>query len=114
MDRPPILDYGDDDPNVQIFGASLTDPARVLRAKVSKSGGSLKISVAVEPSTGSMPLRGKYVTFITHPSFSSDEEDAYELFSEIDADGAARNHFWADESFTVAAIRRWLRYRPDA
>jgi hypothetical protein len=31
------------------------------------------------------------------------EEDAYELFSEIE-DGVATNYFWASSPFTVAAI----------
>jgi S1-C subfamily serine protease len=103
-DRPPIFDYSDDDPNVQIFGQALSDAGRALKVTVKKSGESFKVSLAVEPSDGAKPLRGKYVTFITHPSFSNREEDAYELFSEIGADGIARNHFWCDESFTVAAI----------
>jgi len=103
-DRPPIFDFSDDDPNVQIFGQSLKDTGRALKVTVRKDGETFKVSLAVEPSKGADPLRGKYVTFITHPSLSSREEDAYELFSEIDADGIARNHFWCDESFTVAAI----------
>jgi hypothetical protein len=75
-DRPPIFDYSNDDPNVQIFGKSLRDAGRALKVKVKKSGESFKVSVAVEPSDGAKPLRGKYVTFITHPSFSNREEDA--------------------------------------
>jgi hypothetical protein len=49
-------------------------------------------------------MRGGYVTFVMHPSFTREEEDAYELFSLLDDIGVAENHFWCEESFTVAAI----------
>jgi hypothetical protein len=46
---------------------------------------------------------GRFVTFITHPSFSGQWEDAYELFSEVEG-GGADNHFWVSGTFMFAAI----------
>jgi len=50
------------------------------------------------------PPRGKIVTFVTYPDFESDKEDAYELFSAIDARGVASVEFYPAEGFTIAAI----------
>jgi hypothetical protein len=46
---------------------------------------------------------GRWVTFVTHPSFERDEEDAYELFAEV-IGGEATQWVEAWGSFTVAAV----------
>lgn len=102
-DRPPIFDYIEDDPNVQLFG-TVKSATRKFTAKVKRDGTLFKVELTVRPKPGAPELRGKYVTFITHSSLASEDEDPYELFSAVDKDGVAENHFWCGESFTVAAI----------
>jgi hypothetical protein len=52
---------------------------------------------------GSSPPRGGYVTFITHPSYTDDDEDAYELFARLE-NGRAQVEFYPEESFTIAVV----------
>ena len=72
---------------------------------------------------GAPPPRGQYVTFITHPSFCDEGEDAYELFSTLEleernkeknkgtkkekkSEGTwrAETFFYLESGFTVAAV----------
>jgi V8-like Glu-specific endopeptidase len=101
-DRPDVHDFRHDDPNVPLFGNASHNDKRRLQTKVTKDSGEFRVDVRYECLPGH-PARGRYVTFVTHPSLSSPEEDAYELFSEVE-DGIAANYFWTKSSFTVAAI----------
>jgi hypothetical protein len=103
LDRPDVHDFGEDDPNIPLFGNVSDNGKRrfsVTRIKkVAKN--SFRVDVRYECLRGK--ARGRFVTFVTHPSFSHELEDAYELFSEI-RNGVATNYFWARSPFTVAAI----------
>jgi hypothetical protein len=103
-DRPEIHDFGEDDPNVPLFGnVSDNGKRRLSVTRIKKqTNGKFRVDVRYECLRGE-PARGRFVTFITHPSFSNRKEDAYELFSEV-RDGVATNHFWTESSFTIAAI----------
>ncbi len=95
-------DFGNDDPNIPLFGGvSEIDGRRFAVTRVKKDGGQYRVDMRYECS--GEPARGRFVTFITHPSFSDPLEDAYELFSEV-KDGIAENYFWTQSSFTIAAI----------
>jgi hypothetical protein len=102
-DRPLIHDYREDDPNVQLFGRVSRNDTRRLRAKVRKARGQYRVDLEYHVLDGNETCRGRYVTFVTHPSFTRESEDAYELFSRLKS-GVAKTHFWCMESFTVAAI----------
>jgi hypothetical protein len=103
-DRPRIHDYGEDDPNLLLFGPVSENTTRRLTARISKAGDHFRVDLKYETLDGNRTMRGGYVTFVMHPSFTSEEEDAYELFSLLNEKGVAENHFWCNESFTVAAI----------
>ena len=103
-DRPQIHDYEEDDPNLQLFGNLPNNGIRVLRAAIRKRGPHYRVDLKYKVLSQEEPARGGYVTFITHPSFSSRKEDAYELFSRVNRKGVATTHFYCTESFTVAAI----------
>jgi hypothetical protein len=106
-DRPQVNDYGEDDPNVQLFGTVSNDGWRKLSAKVvrdSEAESGFTAYVKYRCLKGSPRPKGRLVTFITHPSFTSEYEDAYELFSALNAKGVANAEFYPAESFTVAAI----------
>jgi hypothetical protein len=103
-DRPIIHDYVNDDPNLSMFGMiSATDERSLEVTSIKRDDDSFRVDLkykCIKPNP-----HGKFVTFITHPSLTSEEEDPYELFSPIDDQTmTAENYFWADESFTVAAI----------
>jgi hypothetical protein len=116
-DRPDVHDYDDDDPNCQLFGSvSQTDSRRLSITKIKPYGDDgddevddeysdddyFEVHLKYECLKRSEP-RGRFVTFITHPSLSGEWEDAYELFSEVRG-GVATNYFITSGSFTVAAI----------
>jgi hypothetical protein len=102
-DRPDVHDFGEDDPNIQLFGnVSDNGQRRLSVTRIKRNKNAFRVDVRYECLRGE-PARGRLVTFITHPSFSNRLEDAYELFSDVKA-GVATTHFWADSSFTVAAI----------
>jgi hypothetical protein len=102
-DRPDVHDFGNDDPNIPLFGAvSEINGRRFAVTRIKKDGSNYRVDVRYE-CRGKPQPRGRFVTFITHPSFSDRLEDAYELFSEV-KNGVADNHFWAGSSFTIAAI----------
>ena len=108
-DRPEIHDYKNDDPNLQLFGAVSNNGIRRLSARVRwrPRKKMFRVDVVYKCLKSSPPARGKYVTFVTHPSLTSDGEDPYELFSPIE-EGVADNYFFCNESFTVASHwRRW-------
>lgn len=104
-DRPQINDYGEDDPNLQIFGTISDNGHRKLRTVITwdKEDERYVAKATYKCRKGSPPPRGGYVTFITHPSFTSDEEDAYELFARLD-EGKATVEFYPEEGFTLAAV----------
>jgi Trypsin-like peptidase domain len=103
-DRPRIHDYGEDDPNLLLFGPVSENATRRLTARIRTAGSHFRVDLKYETLDRNRTIRGGYVTFVMHPSFTSEEEDAYELFSLLDESGVAENHFWCIESFTVAAI----------
>jgi len=103
-DRPRIHDYREDDPNLLLFGPVSETPTRRLTASISKTDKSFRVDLKYETLDGDDTKRGGYVTFVTHPSFSKRNEDAYELFSSLDESGVAENYFWTTSSFTVAAV----------
>jgi hypothetical protein len=103
-DRPRIHDYGEDDPNLLLFGPISENAGRRLTARIKKAGSQFRVDLKYQILDGNRTMRGGYVTFVLHPSFINEEEDAYELFSLLDHVGVAKNHFWCEESFTVAAI----------
>jgi hypothetical protein len=108
-DRPQIHDFELDDPNVQLFGSTSDNGERRLTATVREAGDDdpededYVATARYECLPGSRPPRGGYVTFITHPSYSDDDQDAYELFARLE-DGRAEVEFYPEESFTVAAV----------
>jgi hypothetical protein len=104
-DRPDIHDARDDDPNRELFGtASESSRARLSVTKITRARGGHRVYVRYEClPDGTAPPRGRCVTFITHPRFDKEWEDAYELFSDLE-DGVATNYFWTKWPFTVAAI----------
>jgi len=114
-DRPPIHDYAADDPNQWLFGGMSDDGHHRMTAKVIKNpdddyDNDYKALLTFEWLNGSEP-RGCYVTFITHPSFSTEDEDAYELFAKAEMVGngtsavwKAETFFYLESGFTVAAI----------
>ncbi|MBV9125515.1 MAG: trypsin-like peptidase domain-containing protein [Planctomycetes bacterium] len=105
MDRPHINDYAEDDPNIQIFGSITNNGSRKLSAKVDwdKEEKYYTVGVTYKCLKGSPPPRGGYVTFITYPDFENEEEDAYELFAQVE-EGSAYQEFYPDDLFTVAAV----------
>jgi hypothetical protein len=105
MDRPSINDYVEDDPNVPLFGSISNDGSRKLSATVEWDDDDKAYTVCVKYKClkGSPRQRGCYVTFITYPGFGNEEEDAYELFAEVES-GVAQVEFYPSELFTVAAI----------
>jgi Trypsin-like peptidase domain len=109
-DRPQINDYEADDPNLSIFGSLSDNGHRTLTAKVRKKYDEdehenyFQVNAVYKLSPGSPAARGGYVTFITHPSFAGEDEDAYELFAKVDKKGEAKVEFYPNESFTMAAI----------
>lgn len=114
-DRPQIHDYELDDPNVQTYGAVSNDGNRRLTAKVEKNNddndeGDFKATAVYECPPGSSQALGGYVTFITHPSYTNEHEDAYELFSRLQVVPGrpgllrASAEFYPEESFTLAAV----------
>ena len=107
-DQPQIHDYELDDPNVQIYGIISNNGERRLTVTVKKNDDEdrdedFKATVVYECLKDSPPARGGYA-FITHPSYTSDDEDAYELFDRLDEHGCAEAVFYPAESFTVAAV----------
>lgn len=104
VDRPRIHDYEEDDPNLHLFGTVSKNDRRRLSARVKKAGSEFRVDLTYKVRDGKKTMRGGYVTFVMHPSFSRRSEDAYELFSHLNKAGVARTHFWCSESFTVAAI----------
>jgi hypothetical protein len=103
-DRPRIYDYETDDPNPVLFGTASNDGRRRLSATVKARKSYYHVELIYECIEGSPPPRGKYVTFVTYPDFKKEYEDAYELFSELDARGRATTVIYPTDSFTVAAI----------
>lgn len=108
-DRPQINDFKVDDPNVQMFGEINDDGARRLTVTVQKNTNEdidedFIAHATYECLPNSLPPRGGFVTFITHPSYTSELEDAYELFDRLDKDGKAKAVFYPEESFSLAAI----------
>lgn len=104
-DRPLINDYEIDDPNSEIFGTSSKNETRKLTATIREERKNhFAVRATYRCLDGVKTCRGKYVTFLTHPSFSKKFEDAYELFSVIDEGGRATVEFYLTESFTLAAI----------
>ncbi|WP_395022563.1 serine protease [Dongia sp.] len=107
VDRPVINDYLLDDPNIELFGTISDNGSRKLICKVrrsKKSGGF--VAECSYKVIGGEPARGGCVTFITHPSFDSSTsrgEDAYELFAQLEGNGASVE-FYPGGSFTVAAV----------
>lgn len=109
VDRPQIHDYGEDDPNIQLFGMVSNDGRRELTARVAKNNKKdLETTYFAELTYRCLPNSpaptGRIVTFITHPSLVGEYEDAYELFSRLDEKGVATNYFGLEEAFTVAAV----------
>jgi hypothetical protein len=105
VDRPPIHDYNADDPNRQLFGTTASDGWRALSATVTRSGDGYRATFEYRCLPGSPPPLGRFVTFITHDSLTSDTEDAYELFAELRPDGTATQWYDGLEApFTVAAV----------
>ena len=126
-DRPAIHDYGEDDPNKWLFGDLQDDGCRRFRVVDNPDDdydNDYKAYLKYECLAGSKRPRGHFVTFITHPSFVSEGEDAYELFAtikkvlpskqkpknkkgkkrKVPASWVAKSYFYCDEEFTVAAI----------
>lgn len=105
-DRPTINDYILDDPNKQIFGTVSNNGQRKLKATVKPGDGKtyFVVRASYQVEQGAPPARGRFVTFITHPSFSSADEDAYQLFSQVDEDGTTEVEFYPVGSFTIAAV----------
>lgn len=93
-DRPRIHDYGEDDPNLHLFGPVSENAARRLTARIKKAGSQFRVDLKYQTLDGNRTMRGGYVTFVMHPSFTREEEHAYELFSLLDDIGVAENHFW--------------------
>lgn len=107
LDRPQINDYEEDDPNVQLFGTISNNGWRklsgeVIRDKESESGFTAYLKYRCLKR--SPRPKGRLVTFITHPSFTGEYEDSYELFSTLNKKGIATAEFYPAESFTVAAV----------
>jgi hypothetical protein len=106
VDRPVINDKDVDDPNPVLFGDVSDNGIRRLTAWVMPARRQRKkfeVHVRYGCIGTAAPPRGGYVTFITYPNFKWEEEDAYELFALI-KDGAAEQHFFPVDGFTVAAI----------
>lgn len=104
-DRPVIHDYDLDDPNLSIFGTTSELPHRRLDARARRTkGGYWEVKVRYRCDM-KHPPRGRSVTLITYPDFTSKNEDAYELFSELDDRGRAKFTIYPEEcDFTIAAI----------
>lgn len=102
-DRPDVHDFGEDDPNIPLFGNVSDNGKRRFSVTGIEKEAQDKVRVDIRYECLHGRARGRYVTFITHPSFSRAKEDAYELFSEIE-EGVATNYFWAGGAFTVAAV----------
>lgn len=105
-DRPVINDYWLDDPNPQIFGSLADAGGRRLTARVAKSEDEEWEFVVTATYTvhGGPPPRGRYVTFVTHPSFADEFEDAYVLPAKLDSRGVATVEFYPTGAFTLAAV----------
>jgi hypothetical protein len=106
IDRPVIHDRTEDDPNVQMFGNVSNNGQRKLKGRAiwNEVGQYYDVKVTYKRISGSPPLRGKYVTFITYPDFLEEGTDAYELFSKIEADKARTRIYPEDDLFAIAAI----------
>jgi hypothetical protein len=102
QDRPVINDFDNDDPNARLFGTISDNGQYKLTAKISGSEGEYTVKLKYECLANSAP-QGHWVTFITHPSFTDEDEDAYELFAELE-NGVAREKIEPHYLFTVAAI----------
>lgn len=108
VDRPDVHDYDEDDPNIPLFGTtSETDVRRLSITGIEEDEEDedeegYVVNIRYECLNGVKP-RGRFVTFVTHPSFAHEDEDSYELFSEL-IDGVAETWFVAKGPFTVAAI----------
>ena len=124
-DRPVVHDLAEDDPNIQLFGATSepvqafgeaadgsplfgttsADGSRRLKASVRRRRrhGDYRTHVWYE-CLGRRGHHGRIVTFITYPGFGTKGEDAYELFAELDATRRAEQSFGPSELFTVAAV----------
>lgn len=109
-DRPVINDYQLDDPNISLFGAHFPDDGtRRLRVTIRHNSDpnldeQYEAIAVYECKRASRPPSGHYVTFIMHPSYTTDLEDAYELFAELNDRGKATVTFYPEESFTIAAV----------
>ena len=76
-DRPDVHDFGEDDPNVPLFGnVSDNGKRRLSVTRIKRANAKFRVDVKYECLQGS--ARGRYVTFITHPSYSTRLEDAYD------------------------------------
>lgn len=110
MDRPPINDSAEDDPNPLIFGTRAEDGSRSLTAVVVEADGKdrrygkFKATLTYTVTDPEKPPRGGFVTFVTYPGFGGEDEDAYLLYSKVDKSGLATTFFFPAESFTVAAV----------
>lgn len=106
MDRPVIHDYELDDPNVDLFGRVSSNASRILSAKFVRDEGRIGVKVTYQCTNvqNSHAPTGVLVTFVTHPVFAKEDEDAYELFEKLDASGKAEVIFFPGEPFTVAAV----------
>jgi Trypsin-like peptidase domain len=104
-DRPVIHDYSNDDPNAVLFGTRSNNGERRLTAKIWQQKGQklYKVIARYERLSHSQKQRGGFVTFITYPDFTSEQQDRYEIFAELKGDSASVT-FYPDESFTIAAI----------
>lgn len=108
VDRPTINDREVDDPNIDLFGTCNNHNGCSLTASVKGSNGSFKVKATY--TCNRKDPKGRSVTFITYPDFESDNEDAYELYSDLelakDTPGAhvAETVFYPEELFTMAAI----------
>ena len=107
-DRPVIHDREMDDPNTQLFGRLDDNGQRRLHAVVREHSDHYTVNLYYDCKADNPP-RGHFVTFITYPDFEHDDEDAYELFAEIEPNKSktgwrATQTCYPSDLFTVAAI----------
>lgn len=104
-DRPIIHDYNQDDPNTVLFGTRSDNGYRRLTAQIFEQKGQklFKAVARYECRPQSPKSRGGYVTFITYPDFTSQQQDNYEIFAKLNGHSASVT-FYPDSSFTIAAV----------
>lgn len=108
-DRPVVHDWESDDPNVTLFGSASENSSRRLRATLSQEDGYYSVTATYECLEGRTSPRGLIVTFVTHPDFTEEAEDGYELFADLQTsdDGltwSASTTFEPTDLFTLAAV----------